>query len=101
MKARKISFGEVEDRIREIVLELERRPMDEKLVLQKAGELSFILGLCISQMKAIDASPYPEKNKHLKILQTASEAITYKRNTCTIEEAKAQVSKAYKAFGVQ
>jgi hypothetical protein len=39
MKARKISFGEVENGIQEIVLELERRPMGENLVLQKAGEL--------------------------------------------------------------
>jgi hypothetical protein len=101
MKARIISFGEVEDRIREIVLELERRPIGEKAVLQKASELSFILGLCISQMKAIDASSYPEKNNHLKILQTASEAITYKINTCTIEEVEVQVIKAYKAFGAQ
>jgi hypothetical protein len=101
MKARIISFGEVEERIREIVLELERRPIGEKAVLQKASELSFILGLCISQMKAIDASYYPEKNKQLKILQTASEAITYKINTCTIEEAEVQVNKAYRAFGAQ
>jgi len=101
MKARIISFGEVEDRIREIVLELERRPIDEKLVLQRAAELSVILGLCISQMKAIDASSYPEKNNHLKILQAASEAITYKINTCTIEEAEVQVNKAYRVFGAQ
>ena len=101
MKARIIGFCEIENRIREVVVELERRPMDEKLVLEKAGELSFLLSLCIGQMKAADAAQYPEKNKHLNILQNASEAITYKMNTCTIEEAKAQVSKAYKAFGVQ
>ena len=43
---------------------------------------------------------YPEKDKHLNILQSASEAITHKINTCTIEEATIQVNKAYMAFGV-
>jgi hypothetical protein len=101
MKAGKIGFYEIENRIREVIIELERRPMDEKLVLEKAGELSFLLSLCIGQMKAVDAAQYPEKKKHLSILQSASEAITYKINTCTVEDAKAQLSKAYKAFGVQ
>lgn len=101
MKARKVGFLEIKNSFREVVVEIERRPIDEKLVLEKAGELSFLLNLCISQMKAADAAQYPGKNKHLNILQSASEAITYKMNTCTIEEAKHQVRKAYKAFGVQ
>ncbi len=101
MKTRKIGFFEVEDRIRQVVIELERWPMDEKLVLEKAGELSFVLRLCISQMKAVGAARYPGKSKHLTILQDASEAMTYKMNTCTIEEVKVQVNKAYLAFGVQ
>ena len=65
MKARKVGFLEIENRFRELVIEIERRPMDEKLVLEKAGELSFLLNLCIGQMKAADAAQYPEKNKHL------------------------------------
>ena len=52
-------------------------------------------------MKATDAAYYPGKDEHLKILGTASENITYKMNTCTIEEADSQIHKAYRAFGVQ
>jgi hypothetical protein len=100
MKARIIGFLEVEDKIREVVTELDRRPMNEELVLNEAGKLLFLLGVCLSQMKAGDAASYPEKDKHLSILQSASEAITYKINTCTIEEATIQVNKAYMAFGV-
>jgi len=101
MKIRIIDFYEVEDRFRDVVIELARRPMDEKLVLEKAGQLSMLLRLCISQMKATNAAYYPGKIEHLKILQTASENMTYKINTCTIEEADSQINKAYKAFGVQ
>ena len=100
MKARIIRFSEVKDKIREVVTELDRRPLNEELVLKMAGELLFLLGVCLSQMKAVDAASYPKKNKHLSILQSASEAITYKINTCTIEEATVQVNKAYMAFGV-
>ena len=63
--------------------------------------MPFLLRLCISQMKATDAAYYPGKDEHLKILGTASESITYKMNTCTIEEADSQIHKAYRAFGVQ
>lgn len=56
MKSRIIAFSEVEERIRDAVVELERRPMDEKLVIEKAVELSFVLGVCISQMKAGDSA---------------------------------------------
>ena len=51
-------------------------------------------------MKASNAASYPEKDKHLSILQSAADAITYKINTCTIKEATTQVNKAYMAFGV-
>ena len=100
MKARIISFLEVKDKIREVVTELDRRPLNEELVLKLAGQLLFILRFCLSQMKAVDAASYPEKDRHLSILQSASEAITYKISTCTIEEATIQVNKAYMAFGV-
>lgn len=101
MKARVISFLEVESRFRDLVVELDRRPMDEKLVLEKAAILPFVLRLCISQMNARDSASYPEKSRHLNILNTASESITYKMNTCTLEEVIAQVNKAYMAFGTQ
>jgi len=101
MKIRIIDFYEVEDKFREVVIELARRPMDEKLILKKASQLSMLLRLCISQMKAADAAHYPGKSEHLEILHTASETMTYKINTCTIEEADSQINKAYKAFGVQ
>ena len=100
MKARIISFLEVKDKIREVVTELDHRPLNEELVLKMAEELLFLLGICLSQMKAVDAASYSEKDKHLSILQTASEILTYKINACTIEEATIQVNKAYMAFGV-
>lgn len=82
-------------------MELDRSPKDEKLILEKAGALLIILRLCISQMKAGNSASYPEKSKHLNILNTASESITYKINTCTTEEVRVQVNNAYKAFGTQ
>ena len=101
MKSRVISFVEVESRFRDLVVELGGRPLDEKLVLEKAAALPFLLRLCISQMNASDSASYPEKRKHFEILTTASEAITYRTNTCTVEEVIAQVNKAYLAFGTQ
>jgi hypothetical protein len=100
MKARIIGFLEVKDKFREVITDLDRRPIDEELVIRKAGELLFLLGVCLSQMKASNAASYPDKDKHLSILQSASDAITYKINTCTIEEVTTQVNKAYIAFGV-
>jgi hypothetical protein len=100
MKARIIGFLEVKDKFKEVITDLDRRPMDEELVVKEAGELLFLLGVCLNQMKASNAASYPEKDKHLSILQSASDAITYKINTCTFEEATTQVNKAYMAFGV-
>ena len=99
MKTRVVSFFEVEKIFRDLVVELGRRPMDEKLVLEKAEALPFVLRLCISQMNASDSASYPEKSKHLNILNTASEAVTYKMNTRSLVEVIAQVNKAYMAFG--
>lgn len=101
MKTRIISFFEIESRVGDLVVELDRSPMDEKLVLKKAAALPIMLRLCISQMKAGDSASYPEKSKHLNILNTASESISYKTNTCTLEEVIVQVNKAYMAFGAQ
>jgi len=100
LKGRLIGFWEVKDKFKEVTIDLDRRPMDEELVVKKAGELLFLLGVCLNQMKASNAASYPEKDKHLSILQSASEAITYKINTCTIEEVTNQVNQAYMAFEV-
>ena len=86
MKARIISFLEVKDKIREVVTELDRRPLNEELVLKLAGQLLFILRFCLSQMKAVDAASYPEKDRHLSILQSASEAITYKIGSIRVSQ---------------
>lgn len=101
MKTRIISFFEVEDRIREVVLELDRKPINEQFVLEKAAELSLVLGLCLSQMEAVNATYYPDKSKHQNILKIAKESITYKSNNCTIEEVTSQVRNAFKAFEIQ
>ena len=101
MKTRIIGYFEVEDRIREVILELDRKQIDEKFVLEKAVELSLVLGLCLSQMEAVNATCYSDKDKHQNILKIAKESITYKSNNCTIEEVTTQVRKAYMAFGIQ
>jgi hypothetical protein len=100
MAARIIDFFEVKDKFEEVIADLDHRPVNEELVVKKAGELLFLLKVCLSQMSASNAPPYPEKDKHLSILQSASDAITYKINSCTTEEATTQVNKAYMAFGV-
>lgn len=100
MKTRIISFSEIENRVKDLVAESHRSPLDEKSVLEKGAALPFVLRLCISQMKAGDSASYPGKSKHLKILNAASECITYKTNTCTAEEIRIQVNNACMAFGV-
>ena len=40
MKARIIGFLEVKDKFKEVIMDLDRRPMDEELVVKKAGELA-------------------------------------------------------------
>jgi hypothetical protein len=101
MKIRIISFFEVESRVRDLVEELDRSPVDEKLVLEKAAALLILHRLCIGQMKAGNSASYPEKSNHLNILNIASKSITYKINTCTTEEVMIQVNNAYTAFGAQ
>ena len=100
MTARIIDFFEVRDKFKEVIKDLDRRPVNEELVVKKAGELLFLLKVCLSQMSASNAASYPEKDNHLSILKSASNAITYKINSCTTEEATTQVNKAYMAFGV-
>ncbi len=101
MKARVLSYSEIEEAFRELLAELERRPLDEEFIVEKGGLLLFALGVCISQMKAPNSTPYQEKGKHLATLEKASAAITYKVNTCTVEEIATQASAAYRAFGIQ
>ena len=100
MAARIIDFFEVKDKFKKVITDLDRRPVNEELVVKEAGELLFLLKVCLSQMNASNSASYPEKDKHLSILQSASDAITYKINSCTTEEAATQVNKAYMAFGV-
>jgi hypothetical protein len=43
MKARLISFYEIKEKIREVVKELDRRPLNEELVVKMAGELKNLI----------------------------------------------------------
>ena len=101
MKARVISYSEIEEQFKEILIELERCPVDEELILSKGAQLVFALNVCIGQMKSVNSTYYPEKSEHMAALENASVSITYKINTCTVEEISAQATAAYKAFGVQ
>ena len=101
VKARIISFSEVIERFREILTELERQPLNEELILDKGAQLVFGLGVCIAQMKSAQGAFSPEKRTQLTILEEAERNITYKINTCTVEEISRQVTAACKAFGVQ
>ena len=100
MTTRIIDFFEVKDKFKEVITDLDRRPVNEELVEKKAVERLFLLRVCLSQMNASNAASYPEKEKHLSILKSASNSTTYKINSCTTEEATTQVNKAYMAFGV-
>lgn len=101
VKARIIAYSEIEDRFREMVSVLQRDPLDEGFVLEKGTQLAFALGLCLSQMNAQSSESYPEKSAHLERLKAARAAITFKLNTCTIEEVSSQITAAYRAFAVQ
>ena len=101
MKARIISYSEIKEMFQEILVALEQKPLDEQYILDRGAQLIFTLGICISQMKSADSAHYPKKSVHLAMLEQAKRAITYKINTCTIEEISGQVTSAYKAFGVQ
>ena len=101
MKARVVSYSEIEERFKEILIELDRCPLDEELILSKGAQLVFALNVCIGQMKSASSPYYPEKSEHMAALEKASASITYKINKCTVEEISAQAIAAYKAFGVQ
>ena len=100
MKSRVISFFEVEERVRDLVVELENKPVDADSIIEKGKVLPFMINLCISQMQAINSNSYPDKDKHHDMLQQASKVIKYKMNTCTYHEIKDQVNTAHRIFGV-
>jgi hypothetical protein len=65
VKARVLTYYEIEERFKEILTELDLRPLGEESVVEKGGELLFLFGVCISQMKAPNSTSYPEKSNHL------------------------------------
>ena len=101
MKARVLSFFEIEEQFKKLIVKFENEPLDEKLIIEEGNLLLFATGLCISQMKAADSKNYPDKAKHLKILDVALSVITFKLNTSSIDEVVDQINNAYKSFGIQ
>jgi hypothetical protein len=101
VKARIIGYAEIEQRFKEILMALEQDPLDEKYVLDTGAQLVFALEICVSQMKAADSMFYPDKKVHLENLERARRAISYKINSCTVEEISQQVTSAYKVLGSQ
>jgi len=65
MKARVLSYYEIEDKFVQILKELSRHPLDEESIIEVGRDLPILLQLCVSQMKAPNAGTYPEKNKHI------------------------------------
>ena len=100
MKARLISYSEVEERFRDLLTELGSGPWDEEAILEKGKEAAFLLGVCRSQLRAPSSTHYPGKDEHLERLEQANDAIRYNLNACTVEEISSQVLAACKAFGV-
>ena len=101
MKVRVLSFFEIEEKFKTLIVKFEDKPLDELFIIQEGNLLLFATGLCISQMKAADSKNYPDKAKHLKILEQALSAITFKMNTSSVDEVVEQISNAYKSFGIQ
>ena len=100
MKARLISYSEVEERFRDLLVELATEPQDKHAIQEKGTEAAFLLGVCLSQLRAPSSRYYPGKDEHLERLERADEAIRYKLITCTVEEIASQVPVACKALGV-
>ena len=98
MKARLLSFDEIEGRLKEVQIELAQHPVNEDSVLEMGRSIPFMVGLCISQMKAFNAASYPGKAEHVEILENASKLMTYSINTCTMDEIRVQVTNAYNLF---
>ena len=101
MKVRVLNFFEIEEKFKTFIVKFEDKSLDEQFIIQEGNLLLFATGLCISQMKAADSKNYPDKAKHLEILEEALSAIKFKLNTSTIDEVVDQISNAYKSFGIQ
>lgn len=101
MKARLITYSEIKNRFAELLIELERQPLDRELIIDKGAQLAFALDICVGQMKASDSASDQQKREQISVLEKAQSAITYKINTCTVEEIASQSVTAYKAFGIQ
>jgi len=100
MKARLISYAEVEEQFRDVLTELGNEPLNEAIILEKGTAAAFLLGVCIAQLRAPNSRNYAGKDEHLRRLEQANGAITYKLNTCTVKEISAQVRVVCRAFGV-
>ena len=101
MKMKVLSFFEIEERFKSILMELEDKSLDEDYIVQQGNMLLFATGVCVSQMKALNSESYPDKRKHVQILEEALSAITFKLNTSTIDEIVEQINVAYRSFGDQ
>ncbi len=101
MKARKLSFFEIEEQFKTLIMKFEDDSLDENHIIQKGNLLLFAMSVCISQMKAADSKNYLDKVKHVEILEKALSAITFKLNTSTKDEVVDQIRNAYKSFCIQ
>lgn len=101
MKARVLSYREIDEKFSQVLMELNKNPSHADTVIELGGQLKLLLGVCISQMKAPDSASYPDRLEHLAVLEKADSAITYKINTCTVEQISNQVTAAYREFGEQ
>ena len=96
-----LSFFEIEEQFKALILKFGDESLEENYIIKEGNLLLFATGVCISQMKAADSKIYPDKDKHLKILEAALSAITFKLNTSAIDDVVDQISNAYKSFGIQ
>ena len=78
MKVRVLSFYEIKEQFNSIILELEDKSLDEEYKVQRGNTLIFATRICVSQMSAPNSENYPEKRKHVQILEEALSAITFK-----------------------
>ena len=100
MKTRVISYFEIEQNFEDILSDFDQHPLNDESIIDKGSILVFALGFCVSQMKAPDSEPSPEKSVHLAKLEKAKSLISYKMYTCTVEEVLEQVTSAYSAFNL-
>ena len=75
MKVRVLSFFEIEEQFKPLIVKFGDESLDENYIVQEGNLLLFATGVCISQMKAADSKNYPDKARHLKILEEATAAV--------------------------